>query len=90
MTSALPEHLGLSCREPSQPLCPTPASTNTRSRLPHCAGRGGHGGTPQVVVDSVVAASAAVMNLQPLVSRETDPVQGAVVGVTRMNSGQTG
>ena len=56
----------------------------------HCAGRGGHGGTPQVVVDSVVAASAAVMNLQPLVSRETDPVQGAVVGVTRMNSGQTG
>ena len=42
-----------------------------------------------MVIDSVVAASAAVMNLQPLVSRETDPVQGAVVGVTRINSGQT-
>ena len=69
------------CRGPSR---------QPHSGLPHSAGRGGHGGTPQVIVDSVVAASAAVMNLQPLVSRETDPVQGAVLGVTRMNSGQAG
>ena len=51
------------------------------------SGRGGHGGTPHVVKDSVVAGSAVVMNLQPLVSRETDPTQGGIVGVTLFNSG---
>ena len=51
------------------------------------SGRGGHGGTPHVVKDSVVAGSAVVMNLQPLVSRETDPAQGGIVGVTLFNSG---
>lgn len=69
---------------------PAAAPPDSLNRRFCSAGHGGHGGTPQVVVDSVVAASAAVMNLQPLVSRETDPVQGAVVGVTRMNSGQGG
>ena len=50
-------------------------------------GVGGHGGTPNVVKDSVVAGSAIVMNLQPLISRETDPTQGGIVGVTLFNSG---
>lgn len=51
-------------------------------------GVGGHGGTPHLVKDTVVAASAVVMNLQPLVSRETDPAQGGIVGVTLINSGK--
>ena len=51
------------------------------------SGMGGHGGTPHVVRDSVVAGSAVVMNLQPLISRETDPTQGGIVGVTLFNSG---
>lgn len=51
------------------------------------SGMGGHGGTPHVVRDSVVAGSAMVMNLQPLISRETDPTQGGIVGVTLFNSG---
>ena len=50
-------------------------------------GVGGHGGTPHLVKDTVVAASAVVMNLQPLVSRETDPAEGGIVGVTLINSG---
>ena len=52
-------------------------------------GVSGHGGTPHLVKDSVVAAAATVMNLQPLISRETDPAQGGVVGVTLINSGMT-
>lgn len=51
-------------------------------------GVGGHGGTPHLVKDTVVAASAIVMNLQPLVSRETDPAEGGIVGVTLINSGK--
>ena len=50
-------------------------------------GVGGHGGTPHLVKDSVLAASAVVMNLQPLISRETDPAEGGIVGVTLINSG---
>ena len=54
----------------------------------HVHGVGGHGGTPHLVKDTVVAASAVVMNLQPLVSRETDPAEGGIVGVTLINSGK--
>ena len=51
-------------------------------------GESGHGGTPHLVKDTVVAASAIVMNLQPLISRETDPAQGGILGVTLINSGE--
>ena len=50
-------------------------------------GVSGHGGTPHLVRDSVVAGAAIVMSLQPLISRETDPAQGGIVGVTLINSG---
>ena len=50
-------------------------------------GISGHGGTPHLVKDSVVAGAAIVMNLQPLISRETDPAEGAIVGITLINSG---
>ncbi|DBA69475.1 TPA: hypothetical protein ACH3X2_012815 [Trebouxia sp. C0005] len=50
-------------------------------------GISGHGGTPHLVRDSVVAGAAIVMNLQPLISRETDPAQGGIVGITLINSG---
>ena len=50
-------------------------------------GVSGHGGTPHLVKDSVLAGAAVVMNLQPLISRETDPAQGGIVGVTLINSG---
>lgn len=51
-------------------------------------GVSGHGGTPHLVKDAVLAASAVVMNLQPLISRETDPAEGGIVGVTLINSGK--
>ena len=42
---------------------------------------------PHLSIDSVVAASAIVNSLQHLVSRVTNPVQGAVISVTRFNTG---
>ncbi len=50
-------------------------------------GKGGHGGMPNQGVDAIVAASAIVMNLQSIVSREIDPVEPAVVTVGQFNSG---
>ncbi len=50
-------------------------------------GQGGHGGMPQQGVDAVVAASAVVMNLQSIVSREIDPVDPAVVSVGMFHAG---
>nr|ACL52754.1 unknown [Zea mays] len=50
-------------------------------------GKGGHAAGPQHVVDPIVAASSAVLSLQQLVARETDPLQGAVVSVTFIKGG---
>uniref|UniRef100_A0A453MDS4 Peptidase M20 dimerisation domain-containing protein n=1 Tax=Aegilops tauschii subsp. strangulata TaxID=200361 RepID=A0A453MDS4_AEGTS len=41
-------------------------------------GKGGHGAVPHAAIDPVVAASSAVLSLQQLVARETDPLQSAV------------
>lgn len=51
-------------------------------------GRGGHGAMPHLTADPVVAASMIVVGLQPLVSRETSPTDGAVVTVARFNTGE--
>jgi metal-dependent amidase/aminoacylase/carboxypeptidase family protein len=41
---------------------------------------------PHLAADPVVAASAVVMALQTLISRETSPTEGAVVTVARFNT----
>jgi len=50
-------------------------------------GKGGHGGMPDQTVDAVVAASAMVMNLQSIASREISPVEPVVVSVGKFNAG---
>ncbi|MGL4862062.1 MAG: M20 family metallopeptidase [Cetobacterium sp.] len=50
-------------------------------------GKGGHGSLPHQTVDAVVTASALVMNLQSIVSREISPLESAVVTVGSFNSG---
>ena len=50
-------------------------------------GRGGHGAKPHLTVDATVMASAFVMDLQTLVSREIDPLDGAVVSIGSFRSG---
>ncbi|KAL6638219.1 hypothetical protein ACP70R_025791 [Stipagrostis hirtigluma subsp. patula] len=52
-------------------------------------GKGGHAAGPHVAVDPIVAASSAVLSLQQLVARETDPLHGAVVSVTFIKGGET-
>lgn len=50
-------------------------------------GKGGHGSMPHLSVDAVVAASAIVMNLQSVASREVSPMDTVVVSVGKLTSG---
>lgn len=50
-------------------------------------GRGGHGAFPHVCVDPVVAAAAVIMNLQTLVSRNSDPRDPAVLTIGMIHGG---
>lgn len=50
-------------------------------------GRGGHGSMPNLGVDAVAAASAVVMNLQTIASREISPMEPVVVSVGKFVSG---
>jgi IAA-amino acid hydrolase len=50
-------------------------------------GVGGHAAMPQTAVDPVVASAAIVSALQTIVSRNTDPLEAAVVSVTTIHGG---
>ena len=50
-------------------------------------GHGGHGGMPHQAVDAIVAASAIVMNLQTMASRELDANNPAVITIGTMQAG---
>ena len=50
-------------------------------------GKGSHGAVPHLGVDAIVAASAIMMNIQTLVSREINPLEPAVVTVGKINGG---
>lgn len=51
-------------------------------------GKGGHGAAPHQCIDAAVASTAIVNNLQTVVSRETSPVDPAVVTVGVINVGE--
>ncbi|NBO91195.1 MAG: amidohydrolase [Planctomycetia bacterium] len=50
-------------------------------------GKGGHGATPHMTVDPIVLSARIIMDLQTLVSRETNPVDSAVVTVGSIHGG---
>lgn len=50
-------------------------------------GRGGHAAMPHQATDTVLAGAALVQALQSLVSRNVDPLDSAVVSVTRFSAG---
>ena len=50
-------------------------------------GRGGHAAMPHQAADPVVAAAAIVQSLQMLVSRQTNPVDSAVMSITMIHGG---
>jgi hippurate hydrolase len=50
-------------------------------------GKGGHGSAPHTTIDPVVIAARIVLDLQTLVSRETNPLDPAVVTVGSIHGG---
>lgn len=50
-------------------------------------GKGGHGSMPNQGIDAVVVASAIVMNIQSIVSREMNPLEPVVVSIGKITSG---
>ncbi len=51
-------------------------------------GAGGHGALPHKATDSIVAASAIVMAVQTIVSRNTDPLDMSVITVGAIHGGE--
>jgi hippurate hydrolase len=52
-------------------------------------GRGCHAAMPHIGLDPVTVSAQIVMGLQTIVSRETDPVDNAVLSVTKIRAGHT-
>ncbi|KAJ6914586.1 hypothetical protein NC651_016766 [Populus alba x Populus x berolinensis] len=53
-------------------------------------GRGAHASSPHLARDPILMASSAVVALQQIVSRETDPLEAAVVTVGYIEGGKAG
>ena len=53
-------------------------------------GRGGHGGKPQTTIDPIVLSARAILGIQTIVSRETDPLSPAVVTIGAIHGGTAG
>ena len=53
----------------------------------HITGKGAHGARPETGVDSALVAAHVTVALQSIVSRNTPPVETAVLSVTKMHAG---
>lgn len=51
-------------------------------------GRGGHGALPHLTIDPIAAASQMINAIQTVVSRNISPLDGAVISVTKIHSGE--
>jgi amidohydrolase len=65
-------------------------NTNADSIEIDFKGRGGHGSMPQNSIDPVLIASKFVVDVQSVVSREKDPLEGGVVTIGAINGGSAG
>jgi amidohydrolase len=52
-------------------------------------GKGGHAAAPHLTVDTILAASQLVVNLQQIVSRMNDPFNPSVLSITSIQGGNT-
>jgi amidohydrolase len=68
-------------------LTPGYANANVDSVDLTIYGRGGHGAYPHATVDPIVIAARTIMALQTIVSRETKPIDPAVVTVGSIHGG---
>ncbi len=78
----------LACFKPGWLSAATGASAPAASRFTiKLQGKTTHGARPEAGIDATLAASALVMNLQSIVSREISPKQQVVVTVGQLHSG---
>jgi amidohydrolase len=68
-------------------ICDGAAMTSADKLIVTVTGRGGHGANPHSAIDPIVASAQIVTALQTLVSRETHPLQAAVVSITMFKAG---
>ncbi|RIK87872.1 MAG: amidohydrolase [Hyphomicrobiales bacterium] len=66
---------------------PGPIMAATAEFTATIEGRGGHAAMPHTTIDPVVAASQIVLALQTIASRTVDPIDSAVVSVTKFHAG---
>lgn len=66
---------------------PGPAMAGTGSFEIIVHGKGGHAAFPHLCTDPLLIAAQLVNQLQALVARRTDPLQAAVLSVTRFHAG---
>lgn len=52
-------------------------------------GKGGHAAAPHKTVDTILAASQLIVNLQQVVSRMNNPLNPSVLSITAINGGNT-
>jgi len=51
-------------------------------------GQGGHAARPHLAVDPIATAAKLILEVQTLVSRETDPLDAAVLSITAIHAGE--
>lgn len=51
-------------------------------------GRGGHAARPHMTVDPIIVGMAVIQALQTIISRSVDPIESAVVSVTKFHAGE--
>jgi hippurate hydrolase len=66
---------------------PGPLMASTENFTITLSGRGGHAATPHLAIDPNVAANMLALALQTVVARSVDPLESAVVSVTRQGAG---
>ncbi|MER6382177.1 amidohydrolase [Streptomyces sp. NPDC001250] len=84
----------------AQHVCPLPAGLIAHARGPVTGasaavrivvhGRGGHAAAPHLAVDPVLTAASAVVRLQSVVSRESNPSEPLVLTVGSFHAGDVG
>ncbi|XVF55802.1 hypothetical protein PTKIN_Ptkin06aG0066100 [Pterospermum kingtungense] len=67
---------------------PGPMLAGSARFLVKIQGKGGHAASPHMTRDTVLAASFAILALQQIVSRETDPLESRVVSVGFIQAGE--
>ncbi|GLT62724.1 hypothetical protein SLA2020_353390 [Shorea laevis] len=67
---------------------PGPAMAGSARFVAKIQGKGGHAAAPHNAIDPVLAAAFAILSLQQIISRDTDPLEPRVVSVGFVEAGK--